>query len=97
MATSNVAIPTASQSAILPVPDAIVSARALFLRDLPQLLQTHNHQWVAYSATEKLGIDATSQTRLVQECLNRGYPRGTFLICAIEPQVANEIDIIPDV
>src|SRR4051794_18347041 len=76
------------------VPSAIVGAREAFLRDLPRLLDANRHQWVAYTASECIGIDPTSKARLIQECLRRGFARGTFLVCAVELQTPSEIDAI---
>ena len=74
---------------LLPVPPGIQLSQAAFRRNLPQLLQTHYRQWVAYHGNQRIGF-GRSKTKLIQECLRRGIPRDQFVVCSIEPESPDE-------
>ncbi|MCI0457315.1 MAG: hypothetical protein L0Z62_10115 [Gemmataceae bacterium] len=61
-----------------------VRAWHAFYRDLAGLLKDRYRQWVAYHGDQQLGF-ARTQTELYQECLRRGFQRGEFVVCSIEP------------
>jgi len=67
------------------VPPLIQQAHEAFRRDLHQLLEEHEGQWVAYQGAERIGVAAT-KTELHQECLCKGLKRGEFLVRSIEPE-----------
>src|SRR5207245_151850 len=62
-----------------PVSPAILEADKVFRDELPELLKTHLHQWVAYRGSRRLGFH-TSQHALYQECLERGLAPGEFVV-----------------
>ena len=62
-----------------PVPPAVLEADKVFRDELPELLQTHLYQWVAYRGSQRLGFH-TSQHALYQECLERGLAPGEFSV-----------------
>ena len=83
-------------AAVLPM---IARSLESFRRDLPQLLETHYRQWVAYHGDEQIGF-GRSQTMLYQECFRRGLKRDEFIVSCIEPGEADEeeeIDALLDV
>lgn len=62
----------------------IAQAQGAFRRDLDQLLQERPGQWVAYHGEQCVGFGPT-KTRLYQECLQRGYELGHFVVRFIQP------------
>jgi hypothetical protein len=80
----------------LAVPPGIERAMNAFRRDLPQLLEGHANEWVAYSEDTRISF-GSSKTQLIQECLRRGFQRGDFVVQSIEPEVPREADLLPDV
>jgi hypothetical protein len=68
-------------------------------RDLPEMLETHRGEWVAYHGDERIGF-GTSQTELVEECFRRGLTRDDFVVCGVGQGVFapdEVIEISPDV
>jgi hypothetical protein len=55
-----------------------------FRRDLPELLQTHRGQWVAYHGDERLGFGET-ETELYQRVFRRGLTRNDFVVGFVAP------------
>jgi hypothetical protein len=67
-----------------PVSPAILAAEGAFRKELPELLKTHRGQWVAYSGSERLGIDP-SHPSLYQKCLEQGLAPGQISMKYIDP------------
>jgi hypothetical protein len=70
-----------------------------FRRDLPELLKTHYHKWVAYHGDERIGFGRT-ETDLYEECFRRGLTRDEFVVCGIDPGAFDpdeEIEVSRDV
>ncbi len=55
-----------------------------FRRDLPELLETHRRQWVAYHGDERLGFGET-ETELYQRAFRRGLTRNDFIVGFVAP------------
>jgi hypothetical protein len=72
-----------------PVPAMLTRSLAAFRRDLPKLLDTHYGKWVAYHGDERLGFGKT-ETKLYEEHLAAGLKLDEFLVCSIEPEIADE-------
>jgi len=72
-----------------PVSPTLARSLDAFRRDLPALLKTHYGRWVAYHGDEQLGFGKT-QTELARKCLARGLKLDEFLVCSIEPEIADE-------
>src|SRR5262249_363544 len=66
-----------------PVSPAVLEAEKAYLEELPELLKSHLHQWVAYRGRQRLGVH-TSQDHLYQECLGQGLAPGDFSIKYID-------------
>jgi hypothetical protein len=54
-------------------------AQAAFYRNLPELLKTHDRQWVAYHGEECIGF-ARTQTKLYERCLRQGLKEDEFYL-----------------
>jgi hypothetical protein len=61
-------------------------AEAAFQRDLPQLLNEHPRQWVAYHGSRQLGT-AAARDSLHSECLDRGVSPEELVVWRIEPVI----------
>lgn len=79
------------QSPLSDLTEPTIAARQAFRRDLPRLLQTNPGEWVAYAGDRCLGFHA-SQRQLYQECYRKGFQRGHFLICCVEPEGPDEVE-----
>jgi len=82
-------IPNEPVSAAVVAP-LIQQAHEAFRRDLHQLLDEREGQWVAYHGAERIGVGET-KTELYQECLRKGLKRGEFLVRSIEPELGEII------
>jgi hypothetical protein len=69
----------------------VVQALEAFRAALPELLQQHPGQWVAYFGTRQLGLGKT-KTELFQQCLRQGLQRGEFIVRCIEPESDEQIE-----
>ncbi|HET6883200.1 MAG TPA: hypothetical protein VFI31_23725 [Pirellulales bacterium] len=58
------------------------------------MLDEHFGEWVAYHLDQRVGF-STSKTRLYQECLSRGTPRGEFIVRRVVPDVPRIMDERP--
>lgn len=94
--TSNPADKSAVADGTGAVPSAIAAAQTAFLRDLPELLDSHALQWVAYADGRQVAIGAT-KTELIQQCLREGHQRNSFVVRSIEPVVPAEADCLSEV
>ncbi len=59
---------------------------AAYRRELPDLLNGHYGEWVAYRGDVRLGFGA-SKTELYQQCFAKGLKRGEFFVECIEPEL----------
>jgi hypothetical protein len=59
-------------------------AHQTFLRELPELLEKHPDEWVAYRGEARLGLGA-GKTVLLQQCLQRGLDPKELLVRKIHP------------
>jgi hypothetical protein len=59
-----------------------------FCRDLPELLQRHEGQWVAYRGAQRLGL-ADSSAALYQKYLEQGLDPQDLFIELIHPEAAS--------
>jgi hypothetical protein len=73
------------------IPPMIRLAQAAFQRDLPLLINTHPHRWVAYHGHQRVAI-GSSKRRLFQQCRGEGLLSGEFLVRLIEAEMPEEID-----
>ena len=75
-------------------PSAICAqAQDAFYRNLPELLKTHNRQWVAFRGDQLIGF-ASSQTDLYERCIRRGLKDDEFVILfADRAALADQEDI----
>jgi len=62
-----------------PISRLCAQAQEAFYRSLPELLKTHDRQWVAFRGEELIGF-ASSQTELYQRCVRRGLNEDEFVI-----------------
>lgn len=62
----------------------MAAAEALYLRDLPGLLETKLGWWVAYSP-EGCIAEGKDELALFEACLRQGHQRGRFLVARVEP------------
>ena len=76
-----------------PVSPALLEAEQVFRDQLPELLKTHRYQWVAYSGSQRLGFH-DAQHGLYQECLQRGFAPGQFLIYYIDGSLLEPEDLV---
>jgi hypothetical protein len=76
-------------SGLPPIPPLIQRAQAAFRRDLPELMKTHEGQWVAYHGDQRMGF-ARSKPKLVQECLRRGIPDDEFVVRGVGPEMPED-------
>jgi len=60
-----------------------------FQREYPQLVREHCGKWVAYHGADRIGV-ALTRAELYQECLRRGLREDEYVICSIQPVVAEE-------
>jgi hypothetical protein len=67
----------------VPVHPKISEAQRAFLRDLPELVNTHYRQWVAYHGSRRLGFHK-SKTALYTEWVKAGIPRDELLVTGID-------------
>src|SRR5260370_15296884 len=74
---------------LLPIHPMIQRGQAAFRRDLPELMKTHEGQWVAYHGDQRIGF-ARSKFKLVQECLRRGIPDEEFVVRGIAPEIPDD-------
>lgn len=67
-----------------------------FRRDLPLLLQDKNmyRQWVAYHGDERIGIDPSANTLLI-ECARRGLKEHEYVVRFIAPELPPDMDATP--
>jgi len=54
-------------------------AQEAFYRDVPEILNTHYRQWVAYHGNELIGF-ARPQTELYERCIHRGLKEDEFVV-----------------
>jgi hypothetical protein len=59
-------------------------AHQTFIRALPELLEHHSGQWVAYRGQTQLGLGA-GKTALLQKCLRRGLDPKEITLQRIHP------------
>lgn len=76
-----------------PVAPALLEAERTFRDQRPDLLTTHRQEWVAYSGSQRLGFHHAQQP-LYQECLQRGFPSGQFLIYYIDGSLPGPDDLV---
>jgi hypothetical protein len=74
-----------------PVPPLIQSGLEAFRRDLPELIEKHQGEFVAYSGNRRLGIDR-SQRKLVRLCLSQGLSTHEFVVPGIAPEIPDDLD-----
>jgi|GEM_PF-6067816 len=72
---------------------AEVSARA-FARDLPDLLQSHAGQWVAYANGERRGC-AARQAPLYLALLAQGFAEDEFVVRFVAPDEGGPVAYSP--
>jgi hypothetical protein len=72
---------------------AEVSARA-FARDLPDLLQSHAGQWVAYANGERRGF-AARQTPLYVALVEQGYAEDEIVVRFVAPDEGGPVECSP--
>ena len=72
-----------------PVAPMIARSLEAFRRDLPQLLRTHESEWVAYHGDERLGF-AWQATTLHNRCIRRGLKEDEFLVLFVMAETADE-------
>lgn len=72
----------------------IVASLSAFRTALPALLDTRSdaRQWVAFGGDQCIAF-GKSKTATFQECLQRGWKRGTFIVRSIEPELPEELDV----
>jgi hypothetical protein len=80
------------QRGILP---GVALARQAFREDLPQLLEQHAGQWVAYRGKHRLGF-SHSQRDLYKQCLDQGFSLDEVLVCSVEPDEPMIVDELPE-
>jgi hypothetical protein len=73
------------------IPPLVRRAQAAFRRDLPQLLEDHRHQWVAYHGDRRVALGHTKR-ELYQRCLRHGFPPDEFVVRCIEPEPPEDLD-----
>jgi hypothetical protein len=73
------------------VPPQIQGGLEAFRRDLPELLEQHKGQFVAYSGDRRLGINR-SQRKLVRLCLSQGLSVHEFVVPGIAPEIPDDLD-----
>jgi len=83
---------TARKTWTCEVPAMIERSQVAFRRDLPDLLQTHYRQWVAYHGDERIGFGRT-QFELYELCLSRGLTDDEFVVRSVEPEMPDDIDL----
>ncbi len=83
-------IKPSARDRILPV---IARSQQAFINELPQLLQTHYRQWVAYHNGQRIGF-APTQTRLYRACVQQGFPRTEVLVRCIQPEIPDDIEML---
>ena len=66
------------------IPPGITRSVAAFRRDLPELLNEHAGEWVAYHHEDCVGFGG-SKTQLYKECLSH-FGRGEFIVEFVEPE-----------
>jgi hypothetical protein len=87
--------PDADDAEPLPVHPLLTQGEDAFYRDLPELLKTHDHQWVAYSGDRRLGF-ARREADLYERCVRQGYKLGEFAVMAIdEALLYDDIEMDP--
>lgn len=59
-------------------------AHQTFLRELPELLENHSGQWVAYRGKTQLDL-AAGKTALLQKCFRRGLDPKELMVRRIHP------------
>jgi len=74
-----------------PVPPLIQGGQEAFRRDLPDLLQKHAGQWVAYSGDRRIAL-GRSKIGLFQLCERQGLGSDEFVVRGIEPEMPDELD-----
>jgi hypothetical protein len=73
------------------VPPLIARAQIQFRRDLPELIDSHAGDWVAYSGEERIGV-GPSEKELVLRCVRQGLRDDQFVVRAIAPEAEEIID-----
>jgi hypothetical protein len=63
----------------------VEGSQAAFRRDLPDLMNRHYRQWVAYHGDERIGF-GHDKVDLYNECLRRGLNRDEFVVRSVEPK-----------
>jgi hypothetical protein len=66
--------------------DLAEQATRTFWHDLPELLNTHRRQWVAYHGSKQIAI-GKKKYELLQHCKELGFSRHEVLIRSIEPEM----------
>jgi len=67
----------------VPVNPKIAEGQRAFLRDLPELVNSHYRQWVAYHGSRRRGFHK-SKTALYIEWVKAGIPRDELLVTGID-------------
>src|SRR3990172_1522943 len=70
---------------VAPNPD-LQAAEQLYLRDLPEMLQSKPGRWVAYTP-QGLLADGDDELAVFRSCDERGLRRGHFLVSRVEPDL----------
>src|SRR6266566_3120710 len=73
------------------LPPMIELSLAAFRRDLPELMNTHYREWVAYHGEERVGFGKT-EFELYQVCFRMGLTEEEFLVRSVESEMAEEAD-----
>ncbi len=82
------------QSTKLELPRDLADAQAAFEKCLPQLMQSHYGQWVAFHGDRLIGT-ADNEADLYALCFRRGLEREQFIIRCLMPEMLAELDITP--
>jgi hypothetical protein len=83
-----------SPSTKLELPRDLADAQAAFEKCLPQLMQSHYGQWVAFHGDRLIGT-ADSEADLYETCFRRGLEQEQFIIRCLLPEMLAEQDITP--
>lgn len=76
----------------LPVPPEIAKSLAAYTAELPELLKSHPHKWIAYIDGRRSRI-ADTQTELYQYCLNDlGLAHDKFIVECIVPESGSLVE-----
>jgi hypothetical protein len=62
------------------------AAERLYLKDLPDLLESKAGRWLAYSS-QGLLVEGDDELAVFRACYERGLRRGEFLVACVEPDL----------